>query len=64
MQFVGWIRGIRPEYVCFGFKSKPGSMCLPEPTGDKVQKLARRLTDSGIEVCGKTLRGVVLPNVG
>jgi len=36
---------------------------LPEPSEDKVQKLADRLLDSGIEVRGKTLRGVTLGDV-
>jgi hypothetical protein len=44
-----------------GFNSKPESVPLPEPSEDKVQKLADRLVDAGIEVRGKTLRGVKLP---
>jgi len=58
--FAAWIRSIRPEYVWLGFNSKPESMTLPEPSEEKVQKLARRLLDAGIEVRGKTLRGVRL----
>lgn len=59
--FAVWIRSIRPEYVWIGFNSKPESVQLPEPSEDKVQKLIQRLLDSGIEVRGKTLRGIKLP---
>jgi hypothetical protein len=58
--FATWIRNIRPEYVWIGFNSKPKSVTLPEPLEDKVQKLIDRLLDAGIEVRGKTLRGVTL----
>jgi DNA repair photolyase len=58
--FVAWIRSIRPEYVWLGFNSKPESVRLPEPSEEKVQKLASRLRGAGIEVRGKTLRGVKL----
>lgn len=59
--FAGWIRSIHPEYVWLGFNSKPESVTLPEPAEAKVQELANRLLDAGIEVRGKTLRGVKLP---
>jgi hypothetical protein len=59
--FSAWICNIRPEYVWIGYNSKPKSVTLPEPSEDKVQKLIQRLLDAGIEVRGKTLRGVVLP---
>lgn len=59
--FVDWIRSIRPEYVWLGFNSKPASVQLPEPSESKVQKLADRLLKAGIEIRGKTLRGVTLP---
>ena len=59
--FFNWIRSIKPEYVWLGFNSKPKSVKLPEPTEAKVQELVNRLLDAGIEVRGKTLRGVVLP---
>lgn len=58
--FAEWISGIRPEYVWLGFNSKPESVTLPEPTEEKVQRLANRLQAAGIEVRGKTLRGVHL----
>jgi len=59
--FVSWIRKIGPEYVWLGFNSKPKSVTLPEPSEDKVQRFAEKLLDAGIEVRGKTLRGVELP---
>lgn len=59
--FFAWIRSIQPEYAYLGFNSKPESVTLPEPSEEKVQKLADRLLDAGIEVRGKTLRGVKLP---
>ena len=59
--FAGWIRSIHPEYVWLGFNSRPESVKLTEPTEEKVQKLANRLLDAGIEIRGKTLRGVNLP---
>jgi uncharacterized Fe-S cluster-containing radical SAM superfamily protein len=58
--FVAWIHSIRPEYVWLGFNSKPESVELPEPSEEKVQEFAKRLMASGIEVRGKTLRGVKL----
>jgi hypothetical protein len=60
--FSAWIPRIRPEYVWLGFNSKPESVALPEPSENKVQKLANRLLEAGIEVRGKTLRGVELPS--
>ena len=59
--FAAWIRNIHPEYVWIGFNSKPESVTLPEPSEDKVQKLIQRLEGWGIEVRGKTLRGVEMP---
>ena len=58
--FTAWIRRIRPEYVWLGFNSRPESVTLPEPPEEKVQRLADRLMEAGIEVRGKTLRGVAL----
>ncbi|NLX23994.1 MAG: hypothetical protein GXY55_20275 [Phycisphaerae bacterium] len=62
--FVTWIRRIRPEDVWLGFNSKPESVTLPEPTEEKAQELVNRLTDAGIAIRPKTMRGVVLPSVG
>ena len=46
------------EYVWFGFDSK--NCGLPEPSEEKAQKFVDILEDHGIEVRGKTLRGVRL----
>lgn len=59
--FAAWIRSIQPEYVWLGFNSRPKSVKLTEPAEEKVQKLANWLLDAGIEIRGKTLRGVNLP---
>ena len=59
--FDTWIKNIAPEYVWFGFNSKPKSVSLPEPTTLKAQELVDSLTAAGIEVRGKTMRGVKLP---
>ncbi len=45
------------EYVWFGFDSK--NCGLPEPSIEKAQLLVDLLQENGIEVRGKTLRGVV-----
>lgn len=52
--------GRRPE-VALGLAIM--ECLLPEPSEEKVQNLADRLMDSGIEVRGKTLRRVRLGRV-
>lgn len=59
-EFASWIKSIHPDYVWLGFNSKPESVTLPEPPEENVQKLAEQLIAAGIEVRGKTLRGVTL----
>jgi hypothetical protein len=61
--FAAWICSIRPEYVWLGYNSKPEAVILPEPSEDKVRRLADRLMEPGIAVRGKTLRSVKLPSV-
>jgi len=46
------------EYVWFGFDSK--NCGLPEPSTEKAQRFVDLLQDHGIEVRGKSLRGVHL----
>ena len=46
------------EYVWFGFDSK--NCGLPEPSIEKAQRFVDILQDHGIEVRGKSLRGVVI----
>ncbi len=58
--FIRWIVELNPEYVWLGFNSRPKSVKLSEPSEAKVQELADALAGHGIEVRGKTLRGVKL----
>ena len=46
------------EYVWFGFDSK--NCGLPEPSIEKAQKFVDILQSNGLEVRGKSLRGVML----
>ena len=59
--FFGWIRELRPEYVWLGLNSKPESVLLPEPSPEKLQDLMAMLTQAGIEIRGKELRGLEIP---
>lgn len=55
-----WIVVLEPEYVWLGLNSRPESVELPEPSPQKLPKLVKVLTHAGIEVRGKTLRGLDL----
>lgn len=58
-EFFGWIVSLRGlEYVWFGFDSKKCG--LPEPSEEKAQRFVDELQACGIEVRGKTLRGIKL----
>lgn len=59
--FSQWIRELRPEYVWIGFNSRPASVTLPEPSLEKVEALMQGLAEAGIQVRGKTLRGLKVP---
>ena len=54
---------LHPEHVWVGFNSRPKSVQLPEPSPEKVMELMQRLADAGIEVRGKNLQGLEIPNV-
>jgi len=41
--------------------SRDKQVKLPEPTPEKIEDLSRRLLSAGIEVRGKHLRGIVMP---
>jgi hypothetical protein len=56
--FTEMIRNINPLYVWIGFNSKPLEVWLPEPSKNKVEWFIDRLTNYGIEVRGKDLRGI------
>jgi len=60
--FTKWILDLHPEYVWLGFNSKPEAVELPEPPAQKVQKFMEKLTIAGIEIRGKTLRGLRFRN--
>jgi hypothetical protein len=59
-KFLDWFIQLRDqgtlEYVWFGFDSK--NCGLRDPTNEKAQFFVNHLTNNGIEVRGKTLRGV------
>jgi len=63
LEFSEWIIRLHKqgtlEYVWFGFDSK--NCGLPEPTIEKAQTFVNILTREGIEVRGKTLRGLSVP---
>jgi len=60
--FLSWMLKLKNEgslqYVWFGFDSK--NCGLNEPTENKAQQFVNLLQDHGIEVRGKTLRGIQL----
>ena len=68
--FSQWITKIKPEYVWFGFNSRPKQLELPEPSAQKAQRFLdtlkqRRIRSrlhnierKGIEIRGKELRGL------
>lgn len=61
-EFVYWIKRLRDqgtlEYVWFGYDSK--NCGLPEPSIEKAQAFVDALQALGIEVRGKSLRGIKL----
>lgn len=59
--FSEWIKEIKPEYVWFGFNSRPKQVQLPEPSMEKAQTFINGLANSGIEIRGKELRGLIVP---
>lgn len=61
--FSQWILDLNPEYVWLGFNSRAKQVSLPEPTENKVRRLAEKLLRDEIEVRGKKLRGMDVPGV-
>ena len=61
-EFLKWILKLRDQgsllYVWFGFNSNPDKVKLPEPDEAKAQRFVDLLKAAGVEVRGKTLRGV------
>ena len=60
--FAQWIIKINPEYLWLGLNSHGKSVRLPEPSPDKLYKLAEILLASGIKVRGKSLRDWPMPD--
>jgi len=48
------------EYVWFGYNSNPDKVQLPEPSEEKSQEFVDLLKAAGVEVRGKSLRGVLV----
>ncbi len=62
-EFADWMVQIHPEYVWLGFNSRPKQVVLPEPPYEKLSGFVDRLVAAGIEVRGKSLRGLPLKGV-
>jgi len=60
-EFHEMIVELGPEAVYLGFNSKPKNVQLPEPSEEKMVDFMEMLTNSGIEIRPKDLRGVTLP---
>jgi len=60
--FARWIIKIKPEYLWLGLNSHEKSVRLPEPSPEKLYKLAEILLASGIKVRGKSLRDWPMPD--
>ena len=58
--FAGMIEELAPEYVWLGFNSRPKSVQLPEPSADKLRAFTRLLSEAGIPIRAKELRGLDL----
>lgn len=63
-EFLEWILKLKDqgslEYVWFGYNSNPDKVQLPEPSEEKSQEFVDLLKAAGVEVRGKSLRGVVV----
>ena len=63
-EFFEWMMKLKDqgslEYVWFGYNSNPDKVQLPEPSEEKAQEFVDLLMAAGIEVRGKSLRGVVV----
>jgi len=60
--FARWIIKINPEYLWLGLNSHEKTVRLPEPSPEKLYKLAEILLASGIKVRGKSLRDWPMPD--
>lgn len=60
-KYATWITDLNPEYIWLGYNSRPNQVKIPEPPKLKLMGLIDWLQSDGIEIRGKTLRGVVIP---
>jgi len=60
-EFAQWIVRIHPEYVWIGLNSRDKQLHLPEPSPEKLREFTSLLVSKGIEVRGKHLRGLEMP---
>ena len=56
--FAKWIIDLNPMYVYLGFNSRPKQVQLPELSESKVKELISVLTEAGIQIKPKDLRGM------
>lgn len=56
--FASWIIKVEPEYVWLGLNSRPGQVQLPEPPAWKLRALVQTLSQAGVQVRFKEMRGV------
>ncbi|MCJ7813110.1 hypothetical protein MUP95_07330, partial [bacterium] len=56
--FSRWIIDLRPAYVYLGYNSRPKQVQLPEPSEGKLRELIRTLSELGIEIRPKYLKGI------
>ena len=56
--FSRWIVDLEPEYVWLGYNSRPTKIQLPEPTDAKLRELIKILTNDGVKIRAKDLRGI------
>ena len=54
---------LRPEYVWVGYNSRPKRVKIPEPSEEDVREFLGVLMAAGIEVRGKDMRGIEVPEV-
>ena len=63
-EFLEWMLKLKDQeslrYVWFGYNSNPDKVQLPEPSEEKSQEFVNLLMAAGIEVRGKSLRGVMI----
>ncbi len=61
--FAGWIAGLKPEYVWLGFNSRPKQVTISEPSVRDICEFLTVLEAAKVEVQGKDLRGIEIPEV-